>query len=73
MAKANIEKINKWKAANITRINLEVRNDTGIMEAIQSAVSAGYAKSRQAYILKAVREALQRDGFAPEDKQAPGD
>lgn len=73
MAKANIEKINQWKAANITRINLEVRNDTGIMEAIQSAVSAGCAKSRQAYILNAVREALRRDGFAPEDKQAPGE
>ena len=73
MAKANIEKINQWKAANITRINLEIRNDTGMMEAIQSAVSAGCARSRQAYILNAVREALERDGFMPRQSEAPGE
>jgi len=73
MAKANIEKINQWKAAKITRINLEIRNDTGVMEAIQSAVSAGCAKSRQAYILNAVRAALERDGFTPQAKEAPGE
>ena len=73
MSKANIEKINQWKAAKITRINLEIRNDTGVMEAIQSAVSAGCARSRQSYILKAVREALERDGFTPQAKQAPGE
>lgn len=63
MAKQNIQKINEWKAAKITRINLELRNDTGIVQALQSAVDTGRAKSRQAYIIEAVRSALERDGI----------
>lgn len=73
MARANIGKINEWKAANVSRINLEIRNDTGIMEALQSAVSAGFAKSRQSYILNAVRAALERDGIQLPNKEAPGE
>lgn len=73
MGKANIGKINEWKAANVSRINLEIRNDTGIMEALQSAVSAGFAKSRQSYILNAVCAALERDGIPLPNRKAPGD
>lgn len=63
MGKQNIQKINEWKAAKVTRINLEFRNDTGIVQAIQSAVDTGKAKSRQAYIIEAVRGALEKDGI----------
>ena len=63
MAKQNIKKINEWKAAKITRINLEFRNDSGLIERIQEAVMMGKAKSRQAYIIEAVRAALERDGI----------
>ncbi|MCR4621717.1 MAG: hypothetical protein K5663_06505 [Clostridiales bacterium] len=63
MAKQNIQKINEWKAANVTRINLEFRNDTHIAERISKAVEMGKAKSRQAYILDAIKKALDADGI----------
>ena len=63
MPKQNIQKINEWKAAKVTRINLEFRNDTHIVERINKAVEMGKAKSRQAYILDAVKKALEADGI----------
>ena len=75
MAKQNIAKINEWKAAKVTRINLELRNDSGLVQRIQEAVTQGKAKSRQAYIIEAVRAALERDGipeYRPEE-EAPSD
>ena len=63
MAKQDVKKINAWKAANITRLNIEVRKDSGILERIQMAVDSGKAKSRQAYIVEAVKDALNRDGI----------
>ena len=74
MAKQNIQKINEWKAAKVTRINLEFRNDSGLIERIQEAVTMGKAKSRQAYIIEAVRAALERDGIPEvEQETAPGE
>ena len=63
MPKQNTKKINEWKAANITRINLEFRNDTHIIERINKAIEQGKAKSRQAYIIEAVKKALEADGI----------
>lgn len=68
MAKQDAKKINEWKAANITRLNIEVRKDSMILERIQLAVDSGKAKSRQAYIIAAIRAALEHDGI-PEIKQ----
>lgn len=74
MAKQDAKKINAWKAANITRLNIEVRKDSGILERIQAAVDAGVAKSRQAYIVEAIRAALDRDGIPEvEQEEAPGE
>ena len=75
MAKQNIAQINRWKAEKVTRINLEIRNDSGLVQRIQEAVAQGKAKSRQAYIIEAVRAALERDAipeYQPEET-APGD
>lgn len=75
MGKQNVQKINEWKAAKVTRINLEFRNDTGIVQALQTAIETGKAKSRQAYIIKAVRDALEKDGIpiiSPETTGQPG-
>jgi hypothetical protein len=63
LSKQNTKKITEWKAANITRINLEVKKDSGVIERLQSAVDAGLAKSRQAYILEAVKARLDADGI----------
>ena len=64
--KQNIEKIAAWKKANVTRITIEVRNDSGIADRIAAAVEAGKAASRQAYIVAAVETALAGDGFPAE-------
>ena len=70
VAKQDAKKINEWKAANITRLNIEVRKDSGILERVQEAVNLGKAKSRQAYIVKAICDALERDGI-PEIEEDP--
>ena len=70
MTKQNIARINQWKVENVSRINLEFRKDSGILERIQVAVDAGKAKSRQSYIIAAVCAALDRDGI-PEVKRNP--
>lgn len=62
-SKQNTKKIEEWKRNNVTRIHLELRNDSGLPERIQQAVDAGLAKSRQAYILDAVRDRLDADGI----------
>lgn len=67
-SKQNTKKIEEWKRNNVTRIHLELRNDSGIPERIQQAVDAGLARSRQAYIIDAVKERLDRDGI-PESEQ----
>ena len=60
MAKQNTQKINEWKALNVQRINLEFRTDTGILEKIEQLVSSHQYKSRQAFIIDAVKEKLER-------------
>ena len=68
-AKQNIKKIEEWKRSNVTRIHLEVRNDTGIAQRIQQAVDAGLSKSRQSYIIEAVKARLDADDIpAVEDE-----
>lgn len=72
MAKQDYEKIRKWKSENVTRLYLEVRNNSGLIDRMQAAVDAGKAKSRQAYILKAIASELDRDGIAPDAEQKKG-
>lgn len=75
MAKQNYAAINKWKSENADRIQILPRKDEHIPERIQMAIDAGHAKSRQAYILKAINDALERDGIPRivDEEAAPGD
>lgn len=63
MAKQNYEAINKWKAENTERIQILPRKSEHISERIQLAIEQGKAKSRQAYILDAIKKALDADGI----------
>lgn len=63
MPKQNYGAINKWKSENTDRIQILPRKSEHFPERIQLAVEAGKANSRQAYILNAVKQALERDGI----------
>jgi len=68
MAKQNYAAISKWQKENVDRIQILPRKDEHIPDRIQLAIDAGFAPSRQAYILAAIRAALERDGI-PEIKK----
>ena len=63
MAKQNYEAISKWKSENTERIQTLPRKSEHISERIQLAIEQGKAKSRQAYILDAIKKALEADGI----------
>ena len=63
MPKQNYGAIDKWKADNTERIQILPRKSEHISERIQIAIEQGKAKSRQAYIIEAVKKALEADGI----------
>ena len=69
MAKQNYEAINKWKSENTERIQILPRKSEHISERIQLAIEQGKAKSRQAYILDAIKKALEADGIPTLDSE----
>ena len=64
----NWKYVDKWQAENVERIVIKPNKKEHISERIQIAVDKGFAKSRQAYILAAVRRALEEDGITLEDE-----
>ena len=67
-SKQNTKAIAKWQEDNTDLIRIRTRKAERIPERIQQAVDAGLARSRQAYIIDAVKERLDRDGI-PESEQ----
>ena len=61
--KQDIKAIDAWQSENIERIVIKPRKDDHVSERIQIAIDRGIAKSRQAYILDAVKRALDADGI----------
>ena len=59
----NIKAIDAWQAENIEKILIKPRRSEHISERIQLAIEQGKAKSRQAYIIEAVKKALEADGI----------
>ena len=61
--KQDIKAIDAWQSENVERIVIKPRKADQITERIQIAIDRGIAKSRQAYILDAVKKALDVDGI----------
>ena len=61
--KQDIKAIDAWQSENIERIVIKPRKADHISERIQIAIDRGLTKSRQAYILDAVKKALDADGI----------
>ena len=60
-SKQNTQAIDAWNRENTDLIRIRARKDEHLNERIQIAIDRGITKSRQAYILDAVRKALEAD------------
>ena len=71
-SKQNTKAIDAWQAKHVEKIMIKPRKEEHFSERVQMAVDRGCAKSRQAYILDAVRKALEADGIPmiKEEEQA---
>lgn len=59
--KQNTKKIDEWQAENVERIVIKPRKEDRISERIQALIDAGKCKSKQAYIINAVKSKLEED------------
>ena len=57
----------KWQKENTQFIGIRIQNSSGIPEALMRALE-DTGKTKNAYIIDAIREKLQRDGYLPDDK-----
>lgn len=62
-SKQNLKAIDAWQAENVERIVIKPNKKEHISDRIQIAIDRGITKSRQAYILDAIRKALENDGI----------
>ena len=53
----------KWEKENCMRLNMKIRNDSGIPEAIEKIKANGI--SANAYAIAALRKQLIADGYLP--------
>ena len=63
-SKQNLKAIDAWQAENVERIVIKPNKKEHISERIQIAIDRGITKSRQAYILDAIRKALEADDIS---------
>ena len=61
--KQDTKAIDAWQSENVERIVIKPRKADHISERVQIAIERGISKSRQAYILDAVKKALDADGI----------
>jgi len=54
-----------WQAEHLERIVIKPNKKEHLYDRVQMAVDNGLARSRQAYILAAIRKALEEDGIPP--------
>lgn len=55
----------EWKAKNTLMIGIRIQNSSGIPEALMHALEES-GKTKNAYIIEAIREKLIRDGYMQE-------
>ena len=72
--KQNVKAIDQWNREHTNLIRVRPRKEERLPERVQLAVDRGYAKSKQAYILNALKKVLAEDGI-PElrDERTPDD
>ena len=61
--KQDTKAIDAWQSENVERIVIKPRKADHISERVQIAIERGITKSHQAYILDAVKKALDADGI----------
>ena len=57
----------KWQKENTQFIGIRIQNSSGIPEALMRALE-DTGKTKNGFIIDAIREKLQRDGYLPDDK-----
>ena len=62
-SKQNTKAIQEWQESNTDLIRIRSRKTDQIPQRIQQAVDAGLSKSRQSYIIEAVKQRLAADGI----------
>lgn len=72
-SKQNIKAIEAWNRENTDLIRIRARKKEHLNERIQMAIEKGCGKSRQAYILEAVRKALEADGIPMIEDEEDGE
>ena len=63
MKKQNYAKITEWKKENTDRIQILPKKKDHLPERIQLAIDQNLGKSRQDYIINAVKQRLDADGI----------
>ena len=71
-SKQNTQAIDAWNRENTDLIRIRARKDEHLNERIQIAIDRGITKSRQAYILDAIRKALEADDIPMIEDWPPG-
>ena len=55
----------RWEKDNCMRLNMKIRNDSGIPEAIEKVKASG--QSANSYAIAALIEKLKKDGYLSEN------
>ena len=64
ISKSQLRATAKWQAEHIERIEIKARKELCIKQRVAAAVAAGNCNSQQDYIIKAICEKLEKDGFS---------
>lgn len=59
--KQNVKRIDEWQAQNVERLVIKPRLEDNISTRIDALIEKGIAKSRQSYIIDAIKAQLQKD------------
>lgn len=59
--KQDIKAIDAWQAENVERIVIKPRKDEHISDRIEALIKSGKCKSKQAYIIAAIKSKLAED------------
>ena len=57
--KQNVKRIDAWQAENVERIVIKPRVDDCISSRIDALIAKGICKSRQAFIVSAIKKELE--------------